>query len=124
MTWGTSLQLRRHAQSSQALSSISGLVVEYIVPIDVIRARFPADAGKSRLLVTQGSCEGRTDGGSGARGILQHTHAPTYKRAHAGAETMAPESTNADQHTHTHTDTPQTHQHPHTAGRNGTDTPT
>ena len=29
------------------MQSISGLVVEYIVAIDVTRARFPADAGTS-----------------------------------------------------------------------------
>ena len=30
--------------------SISGLVVEYIVAIDVTRARFPADAGFSAIV--------------------------------------------------------------------------
>ena len=32
------------SQSRQSFSSISGLVVEYIVAIDVTRVRFPADA--------------------------------------------------------------------------------
>ena len=34
----------RHAFFFEALQSISGLVVEYIVAIDVTRVRFPADA--------------------------------------------------------------------------------
>ena len=33
-----------HAGRGLVLSSISGLVVEYIVAIDVTRVRFPADA--------------------------------------------------------------------------------
>ena len=35
---------RLHAGRGLVLSSISGLVVEYIVAIDVTRVRFPADA--------------------------------------------------------------------------------
>ena len=43
--------------------SISGLVVEYIVAIDVTRVRFPADALSLRALISMGLstdlCSGR-----------------------------------------------------------------
>ncbi len=43
--WGASMSLRSLLQAGRAMSrSISGLVVEYIVAIDVTRVRFPADA--------------------------------------------------------------------------------
>ena len=39
------------------LVSISGLVVEYIVAIDVTRARFPADAALSTLVPEDAQCQ-------------------------------------------------------------------
>ena len=42
--WGQWLQQDLRVHKQKCTSSISGLVVEYIVAIDVTRAQFPADA--------------------------------------------------------------------------------
>ena len=48
-----------HAGRGLVLSSISGLVVEYIVAIDVTRVRFPADAFS--FMLAAGTCAALCD---------------------------------------------------------------
>ena len=44
----------------RTLVSISGLVVEYIVAIDMTRARFPADASLSTLVPEDAQCQNQS----------------------------------------------------------------
>ena len=84
--------------------SISGLVVEYIVAIDVTRARFPAGAcnmARSLSQVYAQQYDPCTHRNSAHRsGEHVHTHALSAARMHA--------RTHIHTHTQTHTHTPHT----------------
>ena len=104
--------------------SISGLVVEYIVAIDVTRARFPADAYSMLhmwALQHQMAYDRDTHSTEIWRSTkarpLMWTHMCTHMRAHCPAHacqhkhTQTQTHTHTHRHTHTHTNTHQTPRH-------------
>ena len=100
--------------------SISGLVVEYIVAIDVTRARFPADAnsmlhmwGLQHQMAYDRDAQSTEIWRSTKARPLMWTHMCTHMRAHCPAHACQHKHTQTQTHTHTHRHT-HTHTQTHT----------